>query len=143
MPTEHNAKKHTPPGLRRPWEWLQPTTDADLVQRLIEARDYAVPECERENLCSVAAGRIGALIADRPAATTERRIRTASQPISTDVENGPGHPTIPHAERTAQHYADQARIAELEAALADACRNLRDLRLAIDAALSVSRRDRS
>ncbi len=51
-------------GLRQPWQWVQPLDDAALVARLIEARDYAVHERERENLCSVAAARIGALRAE-------------------------------------------------------------------------------
>ena len=46
------------PGLARPWIWIQPKTDAELIHRLIEAREYAVHERERENLCSVAAGRL-------------------------------------------------------------------------------------
>ncbi len=59
------TKPATPLGLRQPWQWVQPATDADLVARLIEAREYAVHERERENLCSVAAGRIGALYVER------------------------------------------------------------------------------
>ena len=51
-------------GLRQPWQWVQPVDDAALVARLIEARDYAVHERERENLCSVAAIRIDALCAE-------------------------------------------------------------------------------
>lgn len=48
-----------------PWQWVQPPDDAALVARLRDARDLAVPERERENLCGVAAGRIAALLSDR------------------------------------------------------------------------------
>ena len=41
-------------GLRKDWKWIQPKTRAELLQRLAEARDYAVNERERENLCSCA-----------------------------------------------------------------------------------------
>ena len=47
-------------GLITPWKWVQPT-NSELVSRLIEARELNVHERERENLCSVAAGRIVAL----------------------------------------------------------------------------------
>lgn len=43
-----------PVGLRKPWVWMQPKDQAELVQRLLEAREYAVHERERENLCSMA-----------------------------------------------------------------------------------------
>lgn len=42
-------------GLRTPWKWVQPKNHHELVQRLNEAADLAVPERERENLCKVAA----------------------------------------------------------------------------------------
>ena len=51
-------------GLRQPWQWVQPPDDTALMARLIEARDYAVPARERENLCSAAAARIVALRAE-------------------------------------------------------------------------------
>ena len=41
-------------GLRKPWSWVQPKSREELIQRLFEAREYAVPERERENLCSMA-----------------------------------------------------------------------------------------
>ena len=43
-----------PIGLRKPWVWVQPKNREELIQRLLDAREYAVPERERENLCSVA-----------------------------------------------------------------------------------------
>ena len=49
------------PGLAKPWAWIQPKNDAELVRRLCQARDYRVHERERENLCSVAASRLHAL----------------------------------------------------------------------------------
>ena len=51
------------PGLAVPWVWIQPRTDDELIERLIQAREYNVHELERENLCSVAAGRLQRLIA--------------------------------------------------------------------------------
>ena len=36
------------------WTWQQPTDRADLVNRLAYARDLAVPDRERENLCGCA-----------------------------------------------------------------------------------------
>jgi len=39
---------------REPWTWIQPRDTDDLVRRLLEASDLAVPERERENLCSCA-----------------------------------------------------------------------------------------
>lgn len=51
----------TPPGLRRPWVWVQPKDRAELLQRLLDARDLRVHERERENLCSVAHGEIRTL----------------------------------------------------------------------------------
>lgn len=51
-------------GLAKPWVWVQPKNDEELVSRLLEARDYAVHERERENLCSCAAIRLTALISD-------------------------------------------------------------------------------
>ena len=47
-----------PIGLRKPWRWVQPQTTTELINRLIEARDFNVHERERENLCSVAAAKI-------------------------------------------------------------------------------------
>lgn len=44
-----------PVGLRTPWKWVQPETREDLIQRLNDAADLAVPERERENCCKVAA----------------------------------------------------------------------------------------
>ena len=46
--------KNTPICLRTPWKWVEPANRKELIQRLLEARDYAAPERERENLCSVA-----------------------------------------------------------------------------------------
>lgn len=43
-----------PVSLRKPWAWVQPKNREELIQRLLEAREYAVPERERENLCSMA-----------------------------------------------------------------------------------------
>ena len=48
----------TPPGLRQPWFWVQPRTIGDILNRLTDALEYAVPERERENMCSVAFGTI-------------------------------------------------------------------------------------
>ena len=48
------TSKNLPVGLRKPWQWVQPMNRAELTQRLLEAREYAVPERERENLCSCA-----------------------------------------------------------------------------------------
>ena len=53
------------PGLARPWKWTQPANDQELLERLAQARDYRVCERERENLCSVAHGRLAALLSDR------------------------------------------------------------------------------
>lgn len=50
--------ERVPLGLAKPWQWVQPANDADLIARLIEAREYAVHERERENLCSVAAAQL-------------------------------------------------------------------------------------
>ena len=44
-----------PPGLRKPWAWIQPIGIDNLIARLQDARDLAVPDRERENLCSMAA----------------------------------------------------------------------------------------
>lgn len=52
----------TIPGLAVPWKWVQPPTDAELIERLLQARDYAVHERERENLCSCAAVRLKQLL---------------------------------------------------------------------------------
>ena len=63
-----NATKPATPlplGLRQPWQWVQPTSTYDLVVRLYDAREYAVPERERENLCSVAAEALRVLLAER------------------------------------------------------------------------------
>ena len=46
------------PGLAKPWVWIQPKNDAELIDRLLQAADYNVHECERENLCCVAAYRL-------------------------------------------------------------------------------------
>ena len=52
---ERNAAPYQPIiGLRKPWVWVQPKDRAELIQRLLEAREYAVHERERENLCSCA-----------------------------------------------------------------------------------------
>lgn len=51
-------------GLRQPWQWYQPKDRAELKRRLLEARDFAVNERERENLCSCAHGEIERLEAD-------------------------------------------------------------------------------
>ena len=54
-----------PPGLREPWEWIQPLTIKEILSRLRVARDCRVPERERENLCSVAHETIEKLLAER------------------------------------------------------------------------------
>jgi hypothetical protein len=46
------------PGLTHPWVWIEPRTDAELIERLLQAAKYNVLERERENLCSVAAHRL-------------------------------------------------------------------------------------
>ena len=51
---DRNGPVYTPPGLRKPWAWVQPRNRAELIQRLLDAREYAVPQRERENLCSMA-----------------------------------------------------------------------------------------
>jgi hypothetical protein len=43
------------------WQWSQPATQAELLQRLADARDLAVPERERENLCACAHAEIARL----------------------------------------------------------------------------------
>lgn len=50
------------PGLAKPWVWIQPRSDAELLRRLRDARDYKVHERERENLCSVAHSRLQELL---------------------------------------------------------------------------------
>lgn len=52
------TENRVPIGLRKPWQWIQPKGTTELINRLIEARDFNVHERERENLCSVAAGKI-------------------------------------------------------------------------------------
>ena len=52
----------TIPGLAVPWTWIQPRSDAELIERLKQGAEYAVHERERENLCSVAARRIAELL---------------------------------------------------------------------------------
>lgn len=44
------------------WAWVQPANHADLLDRLRLARDLAVPERERENLCACAATTIKKLL---------------------------------------------------------------------------------
>ena len=51
--------RHLDPGYhaakqRESWTWVQPVGINALLARLADARDLAVPERERENLCSVA-----------------------------------------------------------------------------------------
>ncbi len=46
------------------WKWKQPQTQAELLARLADARDLAVPERERENLCACAITEINRLIAN-------------------------------------------------------------------------------
>ena len=55
-PAYHDAKQ------RAAWTWVQPKNRDELLSRLADARDRAVPERERENLCSVAHGEITRLI---------------------------------------------------------------------------------
>ena len=43
-----------PPGLREPWTWVQPEGLEEVMDRLADARDFRVPDMERENMCSVA-----------------------------------------------------------------------------------------
>lgn len=50
-------------GLRKPWAWYQPKGTDEILNRLIEAREYSVDERERENMCSVAHGEIVRLLA--------------------------------------------------------------------------------
>ena len=47
---------------RESWTWIQPVGIDALLSRLADARDFAVPERERENLCSVAHGEISRLV---------------------------------------------------------------------------------
>lgn len=60
-----NGDAPMPPGLVTPFVWIQPRTDAELLKRLAEARDYNVNERERENLCSAAHDRLKALLTER------------------------------------------------------------------------------
>lgn len=46
----------------QPWIWVEPIGIDALLLRLADARDFAVPERERENLCSVAHGTITKLV---------------------------------------------------------------------------------
>ena len=55
-PSYHAAKQ------RESWTWVQPVGIDALLLRLADARDFAVPERERENLCSVAHGTITKLV---------------------------------------------------------------------------------
>ena len=50
-----------PLGLAKPWRWEQPRDDDELLARLHDGFSLAVHERERENLCSVAYGRIKAM----------------------------------------------------------------------------------
>lgn len=81
-------------GLRRPWQWVQPKDRAELIQRLLEAREYAVHERERENLCSMA-------------------YEALSAPSEKQAPGDEGYPGIAHdleTLRTAlQWYADPAK----------------------------------
>ena len=52
---------NTPVGLCKPWQWVQPRNDDELLARLRDGFMLAVHERERENLCSVAHGRIKAM----------------------------------------------------------------------------------
>lgn len=58
-------------GLAKPWVWVQPKTTQELIQRLLEAREYMVHERERENLCSVAALELQALLGELQTAVNE------------------------------------------------------------------------
>ena len=44
------------------WTWVQPVGIDAILSRLADARDLAVPERERENLCSVAHSTITKLV---------------------------------------------------------------------------------
>lgn len=59
-------QRHLDPGYhaakqRESWTWVQPVGIETLLARLADARDFAVPERERENLCGVAHGMISTL----------------------------------------------------------------------------------
>jgi hypothetical protein len=58
--------RHLDPGYhaakqRESWTWVQPVGIDALLSRLADARDFAVPERERENLCDVAHSTISRL----------------------------------------------------------------------------------
>ena len=53
------------PGLARPYAWIQPVTYEQLLERLAQAREYAVNERERENLCAVAHDELNTLLSER------------------------------------------------------------------------------
>ena len=89
-PLNDEEEKRGPIGLRKPWQWVQPKNRAELIQRLLEAREYAVPDRERENLCSMAykALRSATPIAwvwDYPDGHRSLRWRPDHDPSSSDV----------------------------------------------------------
>ena len=55
---ETSMDNKLPLGLRKPWQWVQPHGDDELLARLRDGFMLAVHERERENLCSVAHVRI-------------------------------------------------------------------------------------
>lgn len=55
-----------------PWVWRQPTDQADLLARLADARDWDVPERERENLCACAHTEITRLLGQADTWETQR-----------------------------------------------------------------------
>lgn len=59
MTTEHETPRH---HARAPWVWVQPADHQALLERLALARDLAVPERERENLCACASTEIKRLL---------------------------------------------------------------------------------
>lgn len=53
-----DMKNHPILGLRDPWQWVQPRTTDEILNRLLECRQFHVHDRERENMCSVAIGEI-------------------------------------------------------------------------------------
>ena len=74
---ESRTPNRIPVGLRKPWQWIQPKTTSEIITRLIEASDFMVHERERENLCSVAAGKIRTM--DKDLAAANERLREAEK----------------------------------------------------------------
>lgn len=51
---ERGDREEDAVAIKDPWVWVQPKNQDELLERLALARDTAVPERERENLCAAA-----------------------------------------------------------------------------------------